>query len=85
MKILNLYAGIGGNRKLWGDKHEIVSVECDPDIAAIYKDLFPNDTVIVGKYEKNQIRLDVLQYQEICSILGIDSAEGLELIKDRRN
>ena len=22
MKILNLYAGIGGNRKLWGDEHE---------------------------------------------------------------
>lgn len=21
MKILNLYAGIGGNRKLWGDEH----------------------------------------------------------------
>ena len=23
MKILNLYAGIGGNRKQWGEKHEI--------------------------------------------------------------
>tara|TARA_R100001530_G_scaffold105478_1_gene73631 strand:+ start:420 stop:806 length:387 start_codon:yes stop_codon:yes gene_type:complete len=23
MKILNLYAGIGGNRKLWGEEHEI--------------------------------------------------------------
>jgi hypothetical protein len=23
MKILNLYAGIGGNRKLWGNDHEI--------------------------------------------------------------
>lgn len=22
VKILNLYAGIGGNRKLWGDNHE---------------------------------------------------------------
>ena len=22
MKILNLYAGIGGNRKLWGDEHD---------------------------------------------------------------
>ena len=48
MKILNCYAGIGGNRKLWGDKHEIVAVEYDEKIAAIYRDLFPNDTVIVG-------------------------------------
>jgi len=47
MKILNLYAGIGGNRKLWGDEHEITAVEYKPEIAAIYKDLFPNDTVLV--------------------------------------
>lgn len=48
MKILNLYAGIGGNRKLWGNEHEITAVELDPDIAAIYQELFPNDTIIVG-------------------------------------
>jgi len=27
MKILNLYAGIGGNRRLWGDEHEITAKE----------------------------------------------------------
>lgn len=48
MKILNLYAGIGGNRKLWGDEHEITAVEYDASIAAIYKDLYPNDVVIVA-------------------------------------
>lgn len=48
MKILNLYAGIGGNRKLWGDEHEITAVEYNESIAAIYKDLYPNDTVIVA-------------------------------------
>ena len=47
MKILNAYAGIGGNRKLWGDEHEIVAIEIDPEIARIYKDFFPNDEVIV--------------------------------------
>jgi len=47
MKVLNLYAGIGGNRKLWTDV-EITSVELDPKIASIYKDFFPNDTLIVG-------------------------------------
>ena len=48
MKILNLYAGIGGNRKLWGNEHEITAVELDKDIAAIYKDFFPTDKVIVA-------------------------------------
>ena len=48
MKILNLYAGIGGNRKLWGDEHSITAVEFDPRIAATYAKLFPLDTVITG-------------------------------------
>lgn len=48
MKILNLYAGIGGNRKLWGDEHEITAVEFNPEIAAVYKALYPNDIVIIG-------------------------------------
>jgi len=48
MKILNLYAGIGGNRNLWSDEHEITSVELDPNIAEVYKEFFPNDEVIVG-------------------------------------
>lgn len=48
MKILNLYAGIGGNRKLWGDEHDITAVEINPKIAEAYKKFFPKDTVIVG-------------------------------------
>ena len=48
MKILNLYCGIGGNRKLWGNEHEITAVELDPNIAKVYKELFPNDNVVVG-------------------------------------
>ena len=48
MKILNLYAGIGGNRKLWGDEHDVTAVELKPELAQIYKDHFPNDTVIVA-------------------------------------
>jgi len=47
MKILNLYAGIGGNRKLWHDC-EVTAVEYNPNIALIYQDMYPNDTVIVG-------------------------------------
>src|SRR3990167_10923497 len=48
MKILNLYAGIGGNRKLWGDEHEITAVENVPEIAKIYADFFPKDVIIIG-------------------------------------
>lgn len=48
MKILNLYAGIGGNRRLWGDQHEITAVEIDAKIASEYKKLYPNDNVIVA-------------------------------------
>ena len=48
MKILNLYAGIGGNRKLWGDDHEITAVEYNQEVADIYKGFFPNDNVIVA-------------------------------------
>ena len=56
MKILNLYAGIGGNRKLWGDEHEITAVELNADIAKIYQDFFPSDIVIVG--DAHQYLLD---------------------------
>ena len=48
MKILNLYSGIGGNRKLWGDTHEITAIENNEAIAKIYQDFFPQDKVIVA-------------------------------------
>lgn len=48
MRILNLYAGIGGNRKLWPAEHQVTAVEYDPDIAAVYADLYPEDTLVVG-------------------------------------
>lgn len=60
MKILNLYAGIGGNRKLWGDEHEVTAVEYKPEIAQIYQDYFPNDKVIIA--DAHQYLLD--HYQE---------------------
>jgi len=47
MKILNLYAGIGGNRKLW-EGHEITAVEYDPYILKVYQDLFPDDKTSVA-------------------------------------
>jgi len=50
-KVLNLYAGIGGNRKLWRDV-DVTAVEINEDIAAIYQDFFPDDKVIVGDAHK---------------------------------
>jgi len=47
MKILNLYAGIGGNRKLWTG-HEIIAVENIPEIAKIYQEFFPEDKIIIA-------------------------------------
>ncbi len=46
-KVLNLYAGIGGNRKLWKNC-KVTAVENDPAIASAYKKFFPDDEVIVG-------------------------------------
>lgn len=46
MKVLNLYAGIGGNRKLW-EYVEVTAVEWDKQIASIYQDFFPDDEVVV--------------------------------------
>jgi len=48
MKILNLYAGIGGNRKLWGNEHQITAVEYSEELADVYKGFYPKDEVIVG-------------------------------------
>jgi len=56
MKILNLYAGIGGNRKLWGSGLDITAVELDTRIAKIYSDLWPEDKVIIG--DAHQYLLD---------------------------
>lgn len=57
MKILNLYAGIGGNRKDWNaEKWEITAVENEPYIAEAYKKMFPQDTVVVG--DAHQYLLD---------------------------
>ena len=56
MKILNLYACLGGNRYKWGDEHEITAVELDEELAKLYQERFPNDTVIVA--DAHQYLLD---------------------------
>ena len=57
IRVLNLYAGIGGNRKLW-ENVKVTALEIDENIAKIYKKNFPNDKVIIKdahKYLLNHI------------------------------
>jgi len=54
LKVLNLYAGIGGNRELWTDC-DVTAVEYDDAIAEVYTAKFPQDAVVVG---------DALKYVE---------------------
>lgn len=65
MKVLNLYAGIGGNRKLWEDV-EVTAVEYNESIANVYRGFYPNDTVIVG--DAHQYLLE--NYKEFDFIWG---------------
>jgi len=55
MKVLNLYSGLGGNRKLW-EGCEVTAVELEPKIAAVYKKLHPGDEVVIG--DAHQYLLD---------------------------
>ena len=55
MKVLNLYACLGGNRLLWDDC-EVTAVELDQELAKMYKERFPNDKVIVA--DAHQYLLD---------------------------
>jgi len=59
VKILNLYAGIGGNRKNWDTGHDVTAVEINDEIASVYSDFFPGDEIVVGdahEYLKENFR-----------------------------
>ena len=63
MKILNLYACLGGNRYKWNEVKndiEVTAIELDPYLAKLYQERFPNDNVIVA--DAHQYLLD--HYQE---------------------
>jgi DNA (cytosine-5)-methyltransferase 1 len=58
VKVLNLYACLGGNRAKWDEVAdiEVTAVELDPELARMYKERFLNDTVIVD--DAHQYLLD---------------------------
>lgn len=47
LRVLNLYAGIGGNRKLWPESAIVTAVEYAQDIADVYMDLYPYDRIFI--------------------------------------
>jgi DNA (cytosine-5)-methyltransferase 1 len=63
MKILNLYACLGGNRAKWDEvaneaeiNMHVTAVELDPEAARLYQERFANDTVIIA--DAHQYLLD---------------------------
>lgn len=59
MKILNLYACLGGNRYKWNEVQEdieVTAIELDPELARLYQERFPNDKVIIA--DAHQYLLD---------------------------
>ena len=59
MKVLNLYACLGGNRYKWNEVNndiEVTAVELDPEAARLYQERFPNNKVIIA--DAHQYLLD---------------------------
>ena len=79
MKVLNLYAGLGGNRRLWRDV-DVTSVELRPEIAAEYAKLYPQDTLIVGDaheyLEHNYADYDFIWSSPPCQSHSRAAAKG---------
>jgi DNA (cytosine-5)-methyltransferase 1 len=61
IKVLNLYACLGGNRYKWDEvaNIKVTAVELDPEAARLYQERFPNDIVIVA--DAHQYLLDHYQ------------------------
>lgn len=64
-RVLNAYAGVGGNSKFWND-YDVVAVEIDPKIAKVYKDLNPTHEVIIGDAHE-YIRANYAEFDFIWS------------------
>lgn len=84
LKILNLYAGIGGNRKLWTGDIEVTAVEIVPEIAKIYQDFFPQDKVVIA--DAHQYLLEHYEeYDFIWSSPPCPTHSRMRLLKKEQN
>lgn len=70
IKVLNLYAGVGGNRWKWPETLDITAVELNPKVAAEYKINFPRDKVIIADAHeyllKNYKKFDIIWSSRPC-------------------
>lgn len=83
MKVLNLYAGLGGNRKHWIDC-QVTAVEKDPKIAKAYQSQFPADSVIVGDAHAF-LKNNFAQFDFIWSSPPCQSHSKMDLANGRNN
>jgi DNA (cytosine-5)-methyltransferase 1 len=69
VRVLNLYAGLGGNRKLWQNCH-VTAVEIDQKLADVYQEQHPNDEVVVADaheyLRKNYHKFDFIWSSPPC-------------------
>lgn len=58
IRVLNLYACLGGNRYKWDEVAdiEVTAIELDPELARMYQERFPKDKVIIA--DAHQYLLD---------------------------
>lgn len=56
MRVLNAYAGIGGNRHLWPADWKVTAVEWDRRVAAEYERRYPQDLVLVSDAHEHVIQ-----------------------------
>lgn len=83
MNILNLYAGIGGNRKLWPDDLKVTAVEQNPKVAEVYARYHANDELIVG--DAHQYLLDHYdEFDGICSGVPCQSHSKMARVNHKR-
>nr|WP_319401845.1 DNA cytosine methyltransferase [uncultured Carboxylicivirga sp.] len=55
MRVLNLYSGLGGNRKLWKGA-DVTAVELNRYAASIYRQMYSRDKIIVGDAHEYLLR-----------------------------
>lgn len=87
VKILNLYACLGGNRYKWdqikGLSIEVTAIELDQQLAKLYKERFPNDRVIVADAHKYLLE-NFKQYDFIWSSPPCPTHSRIRMSQRRR-